>query len=178
MNLYMSPEELRAAARANDTNTAEALQAAQEAVTNLVALRNSMIFGPSPAGKKTDMVFDKSSTAIDELIAEVSKAITVLTQNLHLSVDLVVRDQEAAQIDFNKLARDNRNHVNTLDTTGIQPGDQTYQDPTTTPTDPATAPAGSDAGTPADTTTPPSTDASAPAAATPASQPTSGDSGN
>jgi len=175
MGVYMSPEELKAAAKANDTNTADALKAAQEAVTSLVALRGDMIFGLSPAGKKTDMVFSKTSTVIDELITEVNKAITVLTKNLHLSVDLVVKDQEAAQVDFDKLARDNRNHVRTLDTTGIKPGDTTYQDPATAPSDPASP----DAGTAANATTPPRTDASAPvAAATPAAQPTSADSGN
>jgi len=165
MGVYMSPDELKAAAKANDTNTADALKAAQEAVTSLVALRESMIFGLSPAGKKTDLVFGKTSTVIDQLITEVNRAITVLTQNLHLSVDLVVKNQEDAQIDFDKLARDNKNHVENLDTTGIQPGDETYQDPTAAPNDPATGPVGSDPGAPATATTA-------------GQQSTSGDSGN
>jgi hypothetical protein len=163
MGVYMSPEELKAAARANDTNTAVALKAAQEAVAALLALRESMIFGLSPAGRKTDMVFGKASTVVDELITEVDKAITVLTQNLHLSANLVVKNQEDAQIDFDKLARDNRHNVKALDTTGIRPGDETYQHPTPA-NDSATGRSAPDAGTPATAST--------------GQQSTSGDSGN
>jgi len=163
MGVYMSPEELKAAARANDTNTAVALKAAPEAVAGLLALRESMIFGLSPAGRKTDMVFGKASTVVDELITEFDKAITVLTQNLHLSANLVVKNQEDAQIDFDKLARDNRHNVKALDTTGIRPGDETYQHPTPA-NDPATGRSAPDAGTPATAST--------------GQQSTSGDSGN
>jgi len=157
MGVYMSPEELKAAARAHHTNTAEALKAAEEAVTSLVALRENRIFGLSPAGQQTGMVFTKASTVIDELIAEVTKAITVLTQNLHLSANLVVKNQEDARIDFDKLARDNRNHVTVLDVTGIKPGERVYQDPTAGPQDPGMEAAGPRDGNPGEASTPATT---------------------
>jgi len=152
VNIAMVPDAVMAAAKQNDANTAEALTAAQDAVKALVVLKGYGIFGTSPAGKSTDAVFAKASGVIDELIAEVNQAITVLTQNLHASVDAVVKDQEVSQVDYAKLTKDNRDRVDTLGDTGIQPGDESYvppaatdpattSDPPTT-TDPATAPGG------------------------------------
>ena len=107
------------------------------------------IFGTSPAGKSTDAVFAKASTVIDDLNTEVNQAITVLTQNLHASVDAVLRDQEVAEVDYAKLTKDNRDRVDNLGDTGIQPGDETYVAPVAT--DPSTAPPGTEPGTPPST---------------------------
>ncbi|MEP6649863.1 MAG: hypothetical protein ABJA74_08100 [Lapillicoccus sp.] len=148
MNIAMMPDAVLAAAKQNDANTAEALKAAQDAVQALVVLKGHGIFGTSPAGKSTDAVFAKASGVIDDLIEEVNQAITVLTQNLHASVDAVVKDQEVSEVDYAKLTRDNRNRVDTLGDTGIKPGDDTYvapaaTDPSSTPSDPT----GTDPGT-------------------------------
>ncbi len=131
--LEMSPDEVLAAAQANDANTAEALKAAQDAAASLAALQGGSLFGSSPEGARTGTVFDRASTVIGDLVTEVDLAIGVLSRNLHLSVDNVVKGQEAAQVDFEKLAHDNRRHVETLGTTGIQPGDESYQAPGTLP---------------------------------------------
>jgi hypothetical protein len=151
----MVPDAVMAAANRNDANTAEALKAAQDAVKALVVLKGYGIFGTSPAGKSTDAVFAKASGVIDDLITEVNQAITVLTQNLHASVDAVVKDQEVSQVDYAKLTKDNKDRVTTLGDTGIKPGDKNYvqpavsdpagADPATPPgTDPATPPPGTD----------------------------------
>ena len=129
MNIAMRPDVVLAAAKRNDANTAEALKAAQDAVQALVVLKGYEIFGTSPSGKSTDAVFAKASGVIDELIGEVNQAITVLTQNLHASVDAVVRDQEVSQVDYTKLTKDNRDRVDTLGDTGIKPGDESYVQP-------------------------------------------------
>lgn len=129
MNISMIPDAVLAAAKQNDANTAAALTAAQEAVASLVALKGSSIFGVSPAGRSTDTVFGKASTVIDELITEVDKAITVLNQNLHASVDAVVRGQEIAHVDYSKITQDNASTVSTIGTTGIAPTDATYVAP-------------------------------------------------
>ena len=135
MNIAMRPDVVLAAAKQNDANTAEALKAAQDAVKALVVLKGYEIFGTSPSGKSTDAVFAKASGVIDDLIGEVNQAIMVLTQNLHASVDAVVRDQEVSQVDYTKLIKDNRERVDTLGDTGIKPGDENYVQPAVT--DPA-----------------------------------------
>jgi len=128
----------------------EPLKAAQDAVKALVVLKGYGIFGTSPAGQSTDAVFAKASGVIDDLIEEVNQAITVLTQNLHASVDAVLKDQEVSQVDYAKLTQDNKDRVDNLGDTGIKPGDDNYVAPvaTTGPsgTDPATQP-GTDPGT-------------------------------
>ena len=129
MNIAMIPDAVLAAARQTDANTAEALRAAQEAAASLVALKGSSIFGVSPAGKSTDAVFSSASSVIDELITEVDTAITVLNQNLHASVDAVVKGQEVAHVDYSKLTRDNSTTLDTIDSTGIRPTDATYVAP-------------------------------------------------
>ena len=53
----------------------------------------------------------------------------MLTQNLHASVDAVLKDQEVAEVDYAKLTKDNRDRVDNLGDTGIQPGDETYVAP-------------------------------------------------
>ena len=130
MNIAMMPDAVMAAAKQNDANTAEALKAARDAVKALVVL--------------------KGSGVIDDLIEEVNQAITVLTQNLHASVDAVLKDQEVSQVDYAKLTQDNKDRVDNLGDTGIKPGDDNYVAPvaTTGPsgTDPATQP-GTDPGT-------------------------------
>ena len=126
----MLPAEVMDAAKTADAHTADALAAAQEAVKSLVALKGMSIFGTSPAGKSTDQVFGQASTVIDELITEVNQAITVLNQNLHASVDAVLKDQEVAQVDYTKLTKDNKNRSTTIDTTGLKPGDPGYVAPT------------------------------------------------
>ncbi len=150
MNIAMMPDAVMAAAKQNDANTAEALKAAQDAVKALVVLKGYGIFGTSPAGQSTDAVFAKASGVIDDLIEEVNQAITVLTQNLHASVDAVLKDQEVSQVDYAKLTQDNKDRVDNLGDTGIKPGDDSYVAPvaTTDPsgTDPATQP-GTDPGT-------------------------------
>ena len=150
VNIAMMPDAVMAAAKQNDANTAEALKAAQDAVKALVVLKGYGIFGTSPAGKSTDAVFAKASGVIDDLIEEVNQAITVLTQNLHASVDAVLKDQEVSQVDYAKLTQDNKDRVDNLGDTGIKPGDDNYVAPvaTTGPsgTDPATQP-GTDPGT-------------------------------
>ena len=152
MNIAMVPEAVLAAAKQNDANTAEALKAAQDAVKALVVLKGYGIFGTSPAGKSTDAVFAKASGVIDDLITEVNQAITLLTQNLHASVDAVVKTQEVSAVDYAKLTKDNRTRVDTLGDTGIKPGDENYVQPvvadpsgTQPGTDPGTAP-GTDPG--------------------------------
>jgi hypothetical protein len=154
VNIAMMPDAVMAAAKQNDASTAEALKAAQDAVSALVVLKGYGIFGTSPAGKSTDAVFAKASTVIDDLITEVNQAITVLAQNLHASGDAVLKDQEVAEVDYAKLTKGNKDRVDTLGDTGIQPGDETYVapvawDPTSTApgSDPASAPA-TDPGTP------------------------------
>jgi hypothetical protein len=109
-------------------------------------LEGYAIFRTSPAGKATDAVFAKASTVIDNLITEVDQAITVLTQNLHASVDAALKDQEVAEVDYAKLTKDNKDRVDNLGDTGIQPGDETYVAPAAT--DPSTAPSGTDPETP------------------------------
>ncbi len=159
--MYMDTEGVLNAARQNDANTAEALAAAKEAVASLTALRGSAIFGPSPAGRHTEGIFDRSSVVIDELIAEVNRAITILNDNLTLSVDRVLKGEEASGVDFDKLAADNRAHVSNLETTGIKPGEEAYQPP---PADQAPG-AGQAGAPPADPTAPtvsPSVPVSAP----------------
>ena len=145
MNIAMMPDAVMAAANQNDANTAEALKAAQDAVSALVVLKGYGIFGTSPAGKSTDAVFAKASTVIDDLITEVNQAITLLTQNLHASVDAVLKDQEVAEVDFAKLTKDNKDR-DTLRDTGIQPRDETHVAPVAG--DPSTTPPGTDPGTP------------------------------
>ena len=144
MNIAMMPEAVMAAAKQNDADTAEALKAAQDAVKALVVLKGYGIFGTSPAGQSTDAVFAKASGVIDDLIEEVNQAITVLTQNLHASVDAVLKDQEVSQVDYAKLTQDNKNRVDNLGDTGIKPGDDSYVAPVATSdpssTDPATDP--------------------------------------
>ncbi len=129
MNISMIPDAVLTAAKQNDANTAAALTAAQQAVASLVALKGSSIFGVSPSGQSTDAVFGKASGVIDELITEVDKAITVLNQNLHASVDAVVRGQEVAHVDYSKITQDNSVTVSTIGTTGIAPTDETYVAP-------------------------------------------------
>jgi hypothetical protein len=109
-------------------------------------LEGYAIFGTSPAGKATDAVFAKASTVIDDLITEVDQAITVLTQSLHATVDAALKDQEVAEVDYAKLTKDNKDRVDNLGDTGIQPGDETYVAPAAT--DPSTAPSGTDPETP------------------------------
>jgi len=145
VNIAMMPDAVMAAAKQNDANTAEALKAAQDAVKALVVLKGYGIFGTSPAGQSTDAVFAKASGVIDDLIEEVNQAITVLTQNLHASVDAVLKDQEVSQVDYAKLTQDNKDRVDNLGDTGIKPGDDSYVAPVAT-TDPATQP-GTDPGT-------------------------------
>ncbi len=128
-NTAMSPDGVTQARKTNDANTAEALKAAQAAVTSLVALKGSGLFGTSPAGKSTGQVFDAASSVIDELIAEVNSAIAMLNANLHASVDAVVKKQESAQADYTKLASDNHKRVDTIVQTGIKPGDPGYVAP-------------------------------------------------
>jgi hypothetical protein len=162
VNIAMMPDAVMAAAKQNDANTAEALKAAQDAVSALVVLKGYGIFGTSPAGKSTDAVFAKASTVIDDLITEVNRAITVLTPNLHASVDAVLKDQEVAEVEYAKLTKDNQDRVDTLGDTDIQRGDETYvapvaADPSSTPpgTDPAPAPGtdpGADSGADSDGT--------------------------
>jgi hypothetical protein len=147
VNIAMVPDAVMAAAKQNDANTAEALKAAQDAVKVLVVLKGYGIFGTSPAGESTDAVFAKASGVIDELIVEVNQAITVLTQNLHASVDAVVKDQEVSQVDYAKLTKDNQDRVDTLGDTGIKPGDESYVPPATT-TDPASSPGSDTTGAP------------------------------
>jgi hypothetical protein len=137
VNIAMRPDVVLAAAKQNDANTADALKAAQDAVQALVVLKGYEIFGTSPSGRFTDAVFAKASGVIDELIGEVNQAITVLTQNLHASVDAVVRDQEVSQVDYTKLTKDNRDRVDILGDTGIKPGDENYVQPAAS--DPASA---------------------------------------
>ena len=151
MNIAMMPDAVMAAAKQNDANTAEALKAAQDAVSALVVLKGYGIFGTSPAGKSTDAVFAKASTVIDDLITEVNQAITVLTQNLHASVDAVLKDQEVAEVDYAKLTKDNRDRVDNLGDTGIQPGDETYVAPVAPRTRRPPAPPGTEPGTPPST---------------------------
>ncbi len=154
-NTAMSPDGVTQAAKKNDANTAEALKAAQAAVTSLVALKGTGLFGTSPAGKSTGQVFDAASTVIDELIAEVNSAIAVLNANLHASVDAVVKKQESAQADYAKLTSDNQKRVDTIGQTGIKPGDPGYVAPqpaTQTLTDPPPSGTGQDSG---GTSTPP-----------------------
>ena len=153
MNIAMVPDAVMAAAKQNDANAAEALKAAQDAVKALVVLKGYGIFGTSPAGKATDAVFAKASGVIDELIGEVNQAITVLTQNLHASVDAVVKDQEVSQVDYAKLTKDNQDRVDNLGDTGIKPGDEAYVPPVST--DPATTP---DSGSAPSTGTAPGSD--------------------
>ena len=129
MNIAMMPEDVLAAAKQTDANTAQALKAAQDAVNSLVALKGSTIFGVSPAGTSTDQVFGKASTVIDELITEVNKAIVLLTANLHASVDAVLKGQEVARVDYAKLTQDNTATTSAIGSTGIQPGDTTYVAP-------------------------------------------------
>lgn len=129
MNIAMVPEDVLAAAKQTDANTAEALKAAQDAVNSLVALKGSSIFGVSPAGTSTDEVFGKASTVIDELITEVDKAIGLLTANLHASVDAVLRGQEVARVDYAKLTQDNTATTTAIGSTGIKPSDETYVAP-------------------------------------------------
>ena len=129
MNIAMVPEAVLAAARQTDANTAQALKAAQDAVSSLVALKGSAIFGVSPAGMSTDEVFGTASTVIDDLITEVDKAIVLLTANLHASVDAVVRGQEVARVDYAKLTRDNTATTRVIGSTGIKPSDATYVAP-------------------------------------------------
>jgi hypothetical protein len=129
VNIAMSPDVVLAAAKQNDANTAEALKAAQDAVKALVVLKGYEIFGTSPSGKSTDAVFAKAWGVIDELIGEANQAITVLTQNLHASVDAVVLDQEVSQVDYTKLTKDNGERVYTLGDTGIKRGDENYVQP-------------------------------------------------
>ena len=129
MNIDIRADVVLAAAKQNDANTAEALKAAQDAVKALVVLKGYEIFGTSPSGKSTDAVFAKASGVIDDLIGEVNQAIAVLTQNLHASVDAVLRDQEVSQVDYTKLTRDNKDRVDTLGDTGIKPGDESYVPP-------------------------------------------------
>jgi hypothetical protein len=124
VNIAMRPDLVLAAAKQNDANTAEALTAAQDAVKALVVLKGYEISSTSPSGKFTDAVVAKASGVFDELIGEVNQAIAVLTQNLHASVDAVVRDQEVSQVDYTKLTRDNRERVDTLGDSGIKPGDE------------------------------------------------------
>lgn len=149
MNYAMVPDAVLAAARQNDANTAEALKAAQDAVKALVVLKGYGMFGTSPAGKSTDAVFGKASGVIDDLITEVNQAITVLTQNLHASVDAVLKDQEVSQVDYAKLTKDNRTRVDTLGDTGIKPGDESYVQPVAADPSGTTpgAPPGTDQGT-------------------------------
>ena len=78
MNIAMMPDAVMAAAKQNDANTAEALKAAQDAVSALVVLKGYGIFGTSPAGTSTDAVFATASTVIDDLITEVNQATTPL----------------------------------------------------------------------------------------------------
>ena len=153
MNIAMVPDAVMAAAKQNDANTAEALKAAQDAVKALVVLKGYGIFGTSPAGKATDAVFAKASGVIDELIGEANQAITVLTQNLHASVDAVVKDQEVSQVDYAKLTKDNQDRVDNLGDTGIKPGDEAYVPPVST--DPATT---TDSGSAPSTGTAPGSD--------------------
>ena len=129
MNIAMMPEDVLAAAKQTDANTAHALKAAQDAVNSLVALKGSSIFGVSPAGASTDEVFGKASTVIDELITEVNKAIVLLTANLHASVDAVVKGQEVAKVDYDKLTHDNTATAATIGSMGIRPGEDTYVAP-------------------------------------------------
>ena len=163
MNIAMMPDAVMAAAKQNDANTAEALKAAQDAVSALVVLKGYGIFGTSPAGKSTDAVFAKASTVIDDLITEVNRAITVLTPNLHASVDAVLKDQEVAEVDYAKLTKDNKDRVDNLGDTGIQPGDETYVAPVAA--DPASTPPGTDSATP------PATDPGAPPGTEPGADP-------
>jgi hypothetical protein len=166
VNIAMMPDAVMAGASQNDANTAEALKSAKDAVSALVVLKGYGIFGSSPAGKSTDAVFAKASTVIDGLITEVNQAITVLTYNLRASVDAVLKDQEVAEVDYAKLTKDNRDRVDNLGDTGIQPGGETYVAPVATDpagtapgTDPGAAPGADPGAAPgADPGTPPGTD--------------------
>lgn len=129
MNIYMSPDAIMAAAKQNDANTAQALEEAKSAVNNLRSFRDAQVFGTSPAGKSTGGVLDKVLGIIDETITNMDQAITVLSQNLHASVDLVVRSQDTAGVDYSKLTQDNRSHVQDMSSAGIEPGDKNYVNP-------------------------------------------------
>ena len=132
MNIAMMPDDVLAAAKQTDANTAQALKAAQDAVNSLVALKGSSIFGVSPAGTSTDAVFGKASGVIDELITEVNKAIVLLTANLHASVEAVLKGQDVAKVDYDKLTQDNTSTTRAIGSTGFRPGEQPYVAPETT----------------------------------------------
>lgn len=137
MNIAMMPDDVLAAAKQTDANTAQALKAAQDAVNSLVALKGSSIFGVSPAGTSTDEVFGKASTVIDELITEVNKAIVLLTANLHASVEAVLKGQDVAKVDYDKLTQDNTRTTRAIGSKGFRPGEQPYVAPQ--PTTPSTS---------------------------------------
>lgn len=143
MNIEMQTEAMMAAAKQNDANTAQALEEAKTAVKNLRGFRDAQLFGTSPAGKSTGGVLDKVLGIIDETITNMDQAISVLSRNLHASVDAVVNSQDAAGVDYTKLTHDNKTKVTALGATGIQPGDNVYVAPGTETSD------GSAPGTPA-----------------------------
>jgi hypothetical protein len=65
------------------------------------------------------------------------------------STDEVLKDQEVAEVDDAKLTKENKDRVDNLGDTGIQPGDETYVSPVATV--PSSTPPGADPGTPTGT---------------------------
>jgi phage terminase large subunit-like protein len=78
--MAMVPDAVLAPAKQNDADTGEALTAAQDSLKAHVVLKGCGSLGTSPAGQSTNAVTAKTSGVIDEVIAEVNQAITVLTR--------------------------------------------------------------------------------------------------
>ena len=87
MNIAMVPDAVMAPAKHHYANTGEALKAAKDAVKALVVLKGFGGFGTSPAGQSANAVTAKTSGVINEVIAEVNQAITVLTRAPATSTD-------------------------------------------------------------------------------------------